>query len=101
MVYLLYPTSSVTLKEVKNFKSLQSYKSFTAGLVIDHGWKIFNEVRLIFGKVNHSYAVSSAPLNPWVIIKNNGTVVCGDCTCIERTSKPLPRYHYYRIYSNI
>ena len=82
MVYLLYTTSFVTLEEVKNFKSLQSYKYFTAGWVIDHRWKIFNEVCLIVGKVNHSYAMSSAPLNPWVIIKNSGTVVCGHCTCM-------------------
>ena len=41
MVYLLYTTSFVTLEEVKNYKSLQSYKYFTAGWVIEHkinGW---------------------------------------------------------------
>ena len=109
MVYLLYTTSFVTLEEVKNFKSLQSYKYFTAGWVIDHRLKIFNEVCLIVGKVNHSYAVSSVPLNPWVIIKNNVTIVCGHCTCIEQTRNlsgnlavlPLPRYHYYCVYLNI
>ena len=26
--------------------------------------------------------MSSAPLNPWVIIKNSDTVVCGHCTCM-------------------
>ena len=62
-MYLLYTTSFVTLEEVKNFKSLQSCKYFIAGLVIDHRWKIFNEVCLIVGKVNNSYAMSSAPLN--------------------------------------
>ena len=31
-MYLLYTTSFVTLEEVKNYKSLQSYKYFTAGL---------------------------------------------------------------------
>ena len=87
IVWCIYftPTRFVTLEEVKNFKSLQSYKYFTAGWVIDHRWKIFNEVCLIVGKVNHSYAMSSAPLNPWIIIKNHGTVVCGHCTCIEQT----------------
>ena len=109
VVYLLYTTSFVTLEEVKNFKSLQSYKYFTAGWVIDHRLKVLNEVCLIVGKVNHSYAVSLAPLNPWGIIKNNGTVVCGHCTCIEWTHNLsgnlaillLPRYHYYHVYSNI
>ena len=31
VMYLLYTTGFVTLEEVKNFKSLQSYKYFTAG----------------------------------------------------------------------
>ena len=31
VVYLLYTTSFVTLEEVKNYKSLQSYKYFTSG----------------------------------------------------------------------
>ena len=40
VVYLLYTTSYVTLEEVKNFKSLQIYKYFTAGWVIDHRFKL-------------------------------------------------------------
>ena len=45
-------------------------------------WKVFNEACLIIGKVNHSYAMSSTPLNPWIIVKNSGTVVSGHCTCM-------------------
>ena len=82
MVYLLYTTSFVTLEEVKNFKSLQSYKYFTSGWVIEHRWKAFDEVCLIIGKVNHSYAMSCTPLSPWIIVKKSGTVVCGHCTCM-------------------
>lgn len=82
VVYLLYTTSFITLEEVKIFKSLQSYKYFTAGWVIDHKWKMFQEACLIIGKVNHSYAMSAIPLNPWVIVKTNGTIVCGHCTCM-------------------
>ena len=82
MVYLLYTTSFVTLEEVKNFKSLQSYKYFTVGWVIEHRWKVFDEICLIVGKVTHSYAVSCVPLNPWIIVKKTGTVVCGHCTCM-------------------
>ena len=32
------------LEEVKNFKSLQSYRYFTAGWVIEHRWKSFDDV---------------------------------------------------------
>ena len=53
VVYLPYTASFVTLEEVKNFKLLQSYKNYTAGWVIEHRWKAFDEVHLIVGKVNH------------------------------------------------
>ena len=99
IVWCIYFTSFVTLEEVKNFKSLQIYKCFTAGWVIDHRLKIFNEVCLIVGKINHSYAVSLAPLNPWVIIKNNGTVVCGHCICIERTIIYVENRQFIREFS--
>ena len=78
----MHTTSFVTLEEVKNFKSMQSYKYFTSGWVIEHKWKTYNDVSLITGKVNHSYSVSSTPLQPWVIAKHNGAVVCGYCTCM-------------------
>ena len=82
MVYLLYTTSFVTLEEVKNYKSLQSYKYFTAGWVIEHKWMVFPDCTLVIGKVNHSYALSTSPLQPWVVINNSGTVICGHCTCM-------------------
>ena len=81
-MYLLYTTSFATLEEVKNFKSMQSYKYFTAGWVIQHKWKSFKDACVVVGKVNHSYAASSTPLRPWVIIRNNGVVTCGHCTCM-------------------
>ena len=34
------------------------------------------------GKVNHSYAVSQTPLNPWVAIRKNGMVECGHYDCM-------------------
>ena len=72
----------VSLEEVKNYKTLQSYKYFTAGWILEHRWKCFTDCCLIVGKVNHSYALTSSSLQPWVIIKSTGTVVCGHCTCM-------------------
>lgn len=40
------------------------------------------DVILILGKVKHSYRVSLPLLQPWVVVQNNGTVVCGHCTCV-------------------
>lgn len=81
-IYLLHTTSFATLKEVKNYKSLQSYRYFVAGWVAEPKWKTFADCCLILGNVNHSYAVSSTPLHPWVVIKSTGEVICGHCTCM-------------------
>ena len=43
VVYLWYMTSFVTLDEVKNYKSLQSYKYFTSGWVLEVEWKKYRE----------------------------------------------------------
>ena len=81
-VYLLYTTSFITLEEVKNYKSLQSYKYFTAGWVVQIRWKAYTDCCLVVGKVNHSYSVSSTPLRPWLILRSSGAVVCGHCVCM-------------------
>ena len=69
VVYLLYTTGFVTLEEVKNYKSLQSFKYLTSGWVLEVEWKEYCEERivLILGKVRHSYAASKSPLRPWVL----------------------------------
>ena len=83
-MYLLHTTSFVTLEEVKNYKSLQSYKYFTSGWVLEVEWKKYSEedIVLIIGKVRHSYAANKTPLRPWVLIRCNGTVLVGHCTCM-------------------
>ena len=80
--YLLYTTSFVTKEEVKNYKSLESYRYLLAGWVQQTNWKVYSDVVLIRGKVKHSFRVSQPPLQPWVIVQNSGTVVCGHCTCM-------------------
>ena len=81
-IYLLHTTSFVSLEEVKNYKALQSYKYFTARWVLEHRCKCFTDCCLVVGKVKHSYALTSSPLQPQVIIKSTGTIVCGHCTCM-------------------
>ena len=82
MNYFLYTTSFVTEDEVKNYKGLDSYRYFVAGWVQKMDWKVYNDVVLIRDRVKHSYRVSQPPLQPWVIVQKNGTVVCGHCTCM-------------------
>ena len=69
---------------MKNYKSLQSFKYFTSGWVLEVVWKKYLEenVVLILGKVRHSYAANKAPLRPWVVVGSNGTVLVAHCTCM-------------------
>ena len=66
---------------LEEVKSLQSYRYFIAGWVAEPKWKIFIDCCLVLGKVNHGYAVSSPPVEPWVV-KTTGEVICGHCTCM-------------------
>lgn len=80
--YLIYTASFKTKEEVKNYKSLEAYKYFIDGWVLETSWKLFGDVFLLLGKVKHSYALRETPLRPWVAIKKSGTVECGHCTCM-------------------
>ena len=80
--YLIYTASFKTKEEVKNYKSLEAYKYFIDGWVLETSWKLYGDTFLLIGKVKHSYALREAPLKPWVAIKKNGTVECGHCTCM-------------------
>lgn len=79
---MIYTTSFKTQEEVRNYKSLDAYKYFTAGWVLETSWKLYGNVFLLVGKVNHSYAVNQTPLKPWVAIRKNGMVECGHCDCM-------------------
>ena len=67
---------------MRNYKSLDAYKYFAEGWVLETSWKLYGDVFLLVGKVNHSYAVNKTPLKPWVAIRKNGVVECGHCDCM-------------------
>ena len=48
MVYLLHKTSFASLEEVKNYKSMQSFKYFTSGWVMNVMWKKYHKKKLGF-----------------------------------------------------
>ena len=74
----------MTLEEVKNYKSLQSFKYFTSGWVLELEWKEYSKESnvLTHGNVRHSYAASKTLLQPWVLVCSNGTVLVAHCTCM-------------------
>ena len=47
-------------------------------------WKTYSEeeIILILGKVEHSYASSKPSLHPWLLIKRSGAVIVTHCTCM-------------------
>ena len=80
--YLVHTASFHSNEEMKNYKSLQVYKYFVDGWVLETAWKVFTDIFLLVGKVRHSYAIRETPLKPWVAIKKNGIVQFGHCTCM-------------------
>lgn len=80
--YLIHTTSFKTAEEMRNYKSLNAYKYFIDGWVLDVHWKVYGDIFLLVGKVQHSYTVSQKPLKPWVAIRKSGIVECGHCTCM-------------------
>ena len=66
---------------MRNYKSLDAYKYFADGWILETQWKTYDNIFLLIGKVKHSYSINQAPLKPWVAIKKNGSVECGHCTC--------------------
>lgn len=69
---------------MRNYKSLDAYKYFIDGWVLETSWKFYStsDTFLLVGKVQHSYALRETPLKPWVVIRKNGMVECGHCTCM-------------------
>ena len=79
----------MTLEQVKNYKSLDSYSYFSCGWVLSTQWKLYaeEEIVLVVGKVRHNYAVTNDPLKPWVLIKCSGAVLVGQYTCMARLAE--------------
>lgn len=72
-------------------KSLKSYKSLDGFIFLRSGWvgemkltKAAKDGKKVFktAKVRHSQTVSSLPLDSWVAVEKDGTVICAHCTCM-------------------
>ena len=98
--YLIFTTSFKTKEEVWNYKSLDAYKYFIDGWVLEASWTSYSDVILLAGKVKHSYAASLSPLRPWVAIRKNGIVECDHCTCmagLAETCSHIAGMLYWRL----
>ena len=69
-------------KALKAYKSLSAYQFFEAGWVRSVTYTIVNGCFVFMAKVLHSQKLNEAPLNPWVIVHEDGTVESGHCDCM-------------------
>ena len=83
--YLVNTRSPYTKDMLKAYISLEGYKYFTAGWVSN---ATFQELPgsvpvkvILTAKVKHSQALSATPLQPWVAVESNGSIICAHCTC--------------------
>ena len=74
---------------------MQSYRYFIAGWVAEPKWKTFIDCCLVLRKVNHSYAISSPPVEPWVVIKITGEVICGHMAGLGETCSHVGALLYW------
>lgn len=44
------------------------------------GAKVHN-VYVVHGKVHHSFALNEKPLEPWILLQDDGIILAAHCTC--------------------
>ncbi|XP_038118591.1 uncharacterized protein LOC119769595 [Culex quinquefasciatus] len=88
---------NVTITEIFQFmvkdpcpyteKEKDSNKGMEAIFYFKNGWvkrvigKKIDDVYVVRGEVKHSFSLNQPPLLPWVVIKDDGTVLAAHCTC--------------------
>ncbi|XP_064461730.1 uncharacterized protein LOC135371681 [Ornithodoros turicata] len=83
IVYYLLSSKACDLKDVKAYKSLESYNYLQCGWVgklLVH--KVDNEIVFVKGEVTPSQAVHNRPHSVWICAKYSGTVLTAGCTCM-------------------
>lgn len=80
--YLVHATSFITHEQLKARKSLESHNYLTSGFVQEPQLRRHGEHVIVRTKVNHSQAISTQPLEPWLLVKQDGMVKAAHCTCM-------------------
>lgn len=88
IVYYLLHTKACDLKDVKAFKSLDSFSYLQSGLVgtiLVH--KIDDNLCYLKCEVGRSQSANAPPHKAWVCVHQNGNVVTGGCSCMAGQAK--------------
>ena len=76
-------TGIYTKKAMKNFKSLEAHRQFTAGWVqtVFHLKPSHSKTLVLKATVRPSWKVNDEPHSPWVAVDPDGTVLTAHCNC--------------------
>ena len=80
--YLVNTQSTYTLKDMKAYKSLESYNQFVCGWVKEVGQITFGDKCLMSARVRHSQRMNETPLHCWLIAEKGGNVLTAHCNCM-------------------
>ncbi|KAL1473998.1 hypothetical protein MTO96_038314 [Rhipicephalus appendiculatus] len=83
IAYYLVEAKAGDLRQVCNYKALESYNYVQSGWVgqmLAH--KVNDEVVLVKGAVTPSQAVNSRPHRAWIFARPSGEVLRAGCTCV-------------------
>lgn len=64
-----------------------SVKGMQANLWFRQGWvkkvsgKKMNDCFVVHGMVLHSFSIRDTPLKPWIIVKEDGSIIAAHCNC--------------------
>ncbi|XP_046553591.1 uncharacterized protein LOC124263024 [Haliotis rubra] len=87
--YLVFsPSPFYSLSDMRNYRSLEAYDRFVCGWVRDIVSYVHLSVQdgkaihVVMSKVMHSQRLNEAPLQPWFITDDAGTVLSAHCNCM-------------------
>ena len=77
--YLVLETSFYTLKQFKNFKSLQAYNQVISGFVMSVHFKVISDMFVVIGKVRRSQKINDPLIKVWIITNKEGVIATAHC----------------------
>ncbi|XP_064479141.1 uncharacterized protein LOC135392355 [Ornithodoros turicata] len=81
--YLVLSTSSVSLQQMKAYKSLEAHNYFTSGWVRSLTSKQLPSKRIVvLGEVDHSQRLRESPLKAWILANSDGSIITAHCNCM-------------------
>ncbi|XP_051801043.1 uncharacterized protein LOC127533052 isoform X2 [Acanthochromis polyacanthus] len=89
--YLVLQTSFCTAKQMKAWKSMDSYNFFVCGWIKEVGVNILKDKSCIIkSRVKHLQCLSKTPTHTWLLIKEDGKIITVNCDCMAGLAESCP-----------